>query len=181
MIDRCTSTAATGAFPMARVMYLVLVLTGLFPVSAGAAFLSDSDVEYLGILGQKGTQIIADIAKGEDALDRRLANGSDLASAYCLEKLKNDMGLVTLEGDHLQSVVAIARRMVDPKDEEIALLFVKTIAAAALRKVQPLRNDVNTVSGVCPAGTLMSAKVTQVLSFMDEFANVVDSIAHRTK
>jgi len=166
---------------MVRGIYLLLVLTSLFPCAAEGTVLNDSDIEYLGILNQKGTQIIVNILQSENAIDMSLANRSDIASAYCLEKLKNNMGLMTLGGDHLQSVVAIARRMVDPKDKEIALLFAKIIVEATSRKVQPLRDDISTFIGVCPASTLISAKVKEVLSFMDEFENVVDSIGRRIK
>jgi len=159
----------------------LLLLIGLFPAAAKAAVLNDNDVEYLGVLSQKATQIIVDLLQSEDALDRSVGNHADIASAYCLEKLRNDMGLITLEGDHLQSVVAIARRMVDSTDQETVQRLAKIIAEAASRKVQPLRNDVNTITGICPTAALISAKVKQVLSFMDEFANVVDSIARRTK
>jgi len=166
---------------VARAIYLVMLLTGLIPAAVGAALLSDGDLEYLGILNQKGTQIITGIVQREGALNRSAGDRSEVASAYCLEKLKNDVGLLTLEGDHLQSLAAIARRMVDSKDEEIAMIFAKTTAEASLRKVQLLRDDVGTITGMCPTGTGMSDNVKQVLSFMDEFANVVDSIARRIK
>jgi hypothetical protein len=158
-----------------------MLLTGLIPAAVGAALLSDGDFEYLGILNQKGTQIITGIVQREDALNRNSVDRSEVASAYCLEKLKNDVGLLTLEGDHLQSLAAIARRMVDSKDEEIAMIFARTTAEASLRKVQLLRDDVGTITGMCPTGTGTPDNVKQVLSFMDEFANVVDLIARRIK
>lgn len=166
---------------MIRATRLLLLLAVLVPVAAGAMTLNNSDAEYLGVLSQKGTQMIADIRESEDAVSRTVPNHAGVPSVYCLEKLRTDMGMITLEGDHLQSVVAIARQMVNPTDEEIVLRFAKITAEAALRNIQPLRNDVNAITGLCPAGPLISSKVTQILSFMDEFTDVVDAIARRTK
>jgi hypothetical protein len=166
---------------MGRAIYLLLLIIGIFPAAAGAAVLNESDFEYLSILSQKGTQIVLDILQSEDALNSGRGDRSEIALAYCLERLRNDMGQLTLEGDHLQSVVAIARRMVDPKDEEIAIRFAKIIAEATSRKVQLLRDDVRTIIDICPTGTTISANVRQVVSFADDFANVVDSIARRIK
>jgi hypothetical protein len=170
-----------GAFNMGRAIYLLLLIVGVFTAAADANVLNNSDFEYLSILIQKGTQIVVDIRQSDDALNSSPGARSEIVAAYCLERLRNDMEQLTLEGDHLQSVVAIARRMVDPKDEEITIRFVKTIAEAASRKVQPLRDDVRTIIDICPIGTAISANVRQVLSFMDDFANVVGSIARRIK
>jgi len=164
------------------VSLLLLLLTGLIPAAAATQVLNNSNAEYLALLGQKGTQIIADIVQSEDALKANASNLPDfVVNLIALEKLRNDMRLMTLEGDHLQSVITIARRMGDPADQDTVLLFVKVIAEEASRSVQSLRDDVNAIAGAGSAGTPVAAKVKQVLSFMDDFANVVDAIARQPR
>jgi hypothetical protein len=166
-----------------HVISLLLVLvTGLIPTAGATQVLNNSNAEYLALLGQKGTQIIADIVESEDVLKVNARNRPELAAnLLALEKLKNDMRLMTLEGDHLQSVITIARRMGDPADQETVLLFVKVIAEEASRRVQSSRDDVNAVAATGSAGTPVAAKVKQVLSFMDDFANIVDAIARQPR
>jgi hypothetical protein len=164
------------------VALLLLLLTGLIPAAAATQVLSNSNAEYLALLGQRGTQIIADIVQSEDVLKASAGNRPELvADLLALEKLKNDMRLMTLEGDHLDSVITIARRMGDPADQETVLLFVKVIAEEASRRVQSMRDDVNAIAGAGSAGTPVVAKVKQVLSFMDDFANIVDAIARQPR
>jgi hypothetical protein len=161
---------------------LLLLVTGLIPTAAATQVLSNSNAEYLALLGQKGTQIIADIVQSEDVLTANASNRSDVAAnLLALEKMRNDMRLMTLEGDHLQSVITIARRMGDPADQEAVLLFVQVIAEEASRSVQSLRDDVNAIAGAGSAGTPVAAKMKQVLSFMDDFANIVDAIARQPR
>jgi hypothetical protein len=152
-----------------HIVYLLLLLISLVPAAATTQVLNNNNSEYLALLGQKGTQIIADILQSEDALK---ANASNRPA---LEMLRNDLRLMTLEGDHLQSVMTIALRMRDPADRETALLFVKVIAEEISRRVRPLRDDVNAIAAT--SGTPAAERVQQVLFFMDEFANVVDAIA----
>jgi len=163
------------------VSLLLLLLTGLIPAAAATQVLNNSNAEYLALLGQKGTQIIADIVQSEDALKANADRPDFVVNLIALEKLQNDMRLMTLEGDHLQSVITIARRMGDPADQDTVLLFVKVIAEEASRSVQSLRDDVNAIAGAGSAGTPVAAKVKQVLSFMDDFANVVDAIARQPR
>jgi hypothetical protein len=170
---------------MVQVITLLLLLAGCFPASAAAAaatVLNNSSAEYLSVLGQKGTQIVVDIVQSQDALNRSTGNSADVSSnLLALEKLRNDIRLITREGDHLQLVITIARKMGDPTDKETVLLFVKVIAEEAARTVQSVRNDVNAIAEVSPDGTLLAARAKQVLSFMDEFANAVESIAREPK
>jgi hypothetical protein len=166
---------------MRRAIYLGVLLVGLLPAAAGASVLTDRDVEYLGILNQQGTQIIVDILQSEDALNGTPGNHSNIASTYCYEKLRYDMGLITQDGDHLQSVVVVARRMVDPKDEEIVRRFARIIAEATARRIPLLRNDVNSITETCTDDGVIYVKMKQVLSFLDDFANVAGSIAGRAK
>jgi len=160
---------------------LLLLVTGLIPTAAATQVLSNSNAEYLALLGQKGTQIIADIVQSENVLKANANRPDFAANLLALEKLRNDMRLMTLEGDHLQSVITIARRMGDPADQEAVLLFVQVIAEEASRSVQSLRDDVNAIAGAGSAGTPVAAKMKQVLSFMDDFANIVDAIARQPR
>jgi hypothetical protein len=134
----------------------------------------------LALLGQKGTQIIADIVRREE-VSRNAGNQPDVVLLLTLEKLRNDVRLMTLEGDHLQSVIAIAGRMSDPVDQETVLLFVRVIAEETLRSTRSLRTDISAVAEAGPAGAPAAEKAKQVLSFMDEFANVVDAIAREPR
>ena len=164
---------------MVHFISLLFLLASPIPAAAATQVLNNNNAEYLALLGQRGTQIIAEIVQSEDVL-KESANRADLAAnLLALEKLRNDMRLVTLEGDHLQSVITIARRMGDPADQETVLLFVKVIAEEASRSVQSLRVDVDAIAGAGSAGTPVAAKVKQVLSFMDDFANIVDAIARQ--
>jgi hypothetical protein len=165
-----------------HVISLLLLLTSLVPAAAATPVLNNNNAEYLALLGQKGTQIIADIVQSEDVLKASANNRADVASnLLALEKLRIHMRLMTLEGDHLQSVMTIARRMGDPTDRETVLLFVTVIAEEASRSVRSLRDDINVIAQASPTGTPAAAKVKQVLSFMDDFANVVDAIARQPR
>ncbi len=164
---------------MLRATGLSLMLVGLFPAAAVAAALNDGDADYLGVLSQKGTQMLFDIAKSEGAGNGSVSSHTDGAPNYCLERLRSDIGLITLEGDHLQSILAIARKMVDPSDEKTVRRFATMVAETVSRRVQPLRNDVTSIAEVCPADALTARTVTQALSLMDEFASVAASIAGR--
>jgi hypothetical protein len=163
-----------------HVIYLLLLLTCLGPAAAATQILNNNNAEYLALLGQKGTQIIADIVQSEDVLKASTSNRPDVTlNLLALEKLRSDMRLMTVEGDHLQSVMTIARRMVDPTDRDTVLLFVKVIAEEASRSIPSLRHDVDAIAEASATGTPVAAKVKQVLSFMDEFASVVDAIVRQ--
>jgi hypothetical protein len=71
--------------------------------------------------------------------------------------------------------------MGDPADQETVLLFVKVIAEEASRSVQSLRDDVLAIAGAGAGGTPVVPKAKQVLSFMEDFANVVDAIARQPR
>src|ERR1700728_4183360 len=94
-----------GAVGMGRAIYLCVLLAGLFPAAARASVITDRDIEYLGILNQQGTQIIVDILQSEDGLNGAHGDHPNISSTYCYEKLRHVMGLLTQDGDHLQSVV----------------------------------------------------------------------------
>jgi hypothetical protein len=166
---------------MGRAIYLCVLLAGLFPAAARASVITDRDIEYLGILNQQGTQIIVDILQSEDGLNGAHGDHPNISSTYCYEKLRHVMGLLTQDGDHLQSVVVVARRMVDPKDEEIVRRFAKLIAEATARRIPLFRNDVNSITETCTDDGVIYVKMKQVLSFLDDFANVAGSIAGRAK
>jgi hypothetical protein len=100
------------AFFVVHIIYWALLLTCFVPSTAATATLNNNNAEYLALLGQKGTQIIADIVRREE-VSRNAGNQPDVVLLLTLEKLRNDVRLMTLEGDHLQSVIAIARRMGD--------------------------------------------------------------------
>jgi hypothetical protein len=167
--------------PVVHFISLLFLLAGPIPAAAATQVLNGNNAEYLGLLGQKGTQIIADIVQSENVLKANANRPDFAANLLALEKLRNDMRLMTLEGDHLQSVITIARRMGDPADQETVLLFVKVIAEEAARSVQSLRDDVLAIAGAGAGGTPVVPKAKQVLSFMEDFANVVDAIARQPR
>jgi hypothetical protein len=165
---------------MARAVCVSLFLAAGLPAAATALALTDSDIEYLGILNQRGSQIVAEIVQNEDALGTSPADRRNIASTYCFERLRRDMEVITQDGDHLQSIGEVARKMTNPKDEETLQRLAQITAATTLRKLRSLHGDVGLIADVCPNEPKVNARKDEILSFMDDLAKALESISAKT-
>ncbi len=96
-------------------------------------------------------------------------------------KANRDMMVLLQDSGELYLLALIGSEMVHPTDEERVVGVANIVIDTIKKDIANVRGLVNQHASGCPTISLVAAKAQQILSFMDEFARVVRSIADRIK
>jgi len=152
----------------------------LFVIETNATVLTSSDFERFLDLHNKANRIVRDFLESEEAI-RRYSDDTHLAASICLERMRSDMMVLLQDSGELYLLALIGSEMVHPTDEERVVGVANIVIDTIKKDIANVRGLVNQHASGCPTISLVAAKAQQILSFMDEFARVVRSIADRIK
>jgi hypothetical protein len=123
-----------------------------------------SDVQAMVDLGARGAQLVQDDAAALGSVSPRSQE------AACLSKMTDDLFLIISQVEHMRSLLGIAAKMVDEKDEAFVLRVTQVVGNQLVNQYAVIRSDLNRASSACSETNVASAQIEKVHDYLDAVA-----------